>query len=223
MSAGNTATPPTEMQRLNVSASASEIIAGPPRPARCRRGRAASRPSPKPAPQQAADHVAAWPIPTSSATNRAGDAAAAATSRRITVSPSAPAYSATGGSWRAISGAQRRAVLDVGRVRHDRVDRARAVEQVGLEERDVEPEPRGVRPRDRERVRRSCRSATTSRSGRSSASASATAPLPGPDVDDARAARQVERASTSVSVSGRGISTRPIDVQVDVAEPLRRR
>ena len=43
-------------------------------------------------------------------------------------------------------------VLDVGRVGDDRVDLAHAVEQVGVHEGDVEPEPRGVGARHGQRV-----------------------------------------------------------------------
>ena len=73
--------------------------------------------------------TAACPAPTSSASSGASHSAAR---RRMTSSPSAPANSAPGGSWREL-GRQLRARLDVRRVGEHGVRPARGVEQVGRE------------------------------------------------------------------------------------------
>ena len=101
---------------------------------------------------------------------------------------------------------QRRAVLDVGRVGDDRVG-LQARRQVAEHELDVEAEPRGVGARDVERVAATS-VASTSRSGRSSLSASAIAPEPVPTSTTRAPAGSPSAASTTYSVSGRGISTR---------------
>ena len=86
---------------------------------------------------------------------RTARARAAATRRRIDVEAVGPPNSASGGSWRATSGASGAPVLDVGRVGDDGVERLQA-RRAGRRATnvDVEPEPLRVGARDVERVRR---------------------------------------------------------------------
>ena len=117
-------------------------------------------------------------------------------------------------------GRQLRAVLDVGRVGDHGVDLAHALEQVGAHEADLEPQPRRVGARDDERVladvgRRDREvGALVLERQRDRAAA-------GADVDHARAlSGRSSAASTSVSVSGRGMSTRGSTCEVEVAKAL---
>ena len=110
---------------------------------------------------------------------------------------------------------------DVGRVGDDGVERAGdRVEQVALEQLDVEPEPRGVRPRDRERARAELRRRRPrGRAARSSAPARSR-PSPCRRRPRARPRGSSSAASTTCSVSGRGISTRASTARSIVRKPL---
>ena len=137
----------------------------------------------------------------------------------MTSRPSAPPNSAARGSCADVA-RQQLASRDVGRVRDHGVERAvDRLEQVALEQLDVEPEPRGVGPRDRERARMSS-VATTSRSGRSVLSASAIAPEPVPTSATRAPARQVERGLDDVlGLRARDEHAR-VDRQLDRPEAL---
>ena len=74
------------------------LTTGRPPPGRCPRGPPRPRPRRRPPARASSRTAGACPIPTSTARKAAPAARAAGTSRRSTVSPSAPAYSATAGS-----------------------------------------------------------------------------------------------------------------------------
>ena len=162
MSAGKTATPPRRGARARGERRLAVDGAAPARPGGGRRRRARSRRGrgttstvgeARVAAGRARDRARPGPAPISSATTRAAVAPTSGSSRPITSSPSGPGAQRERRLVAHDLGRQQRAVLHVGRVRDDRVERAgHAREQVALVELDVEPEPRRVRARHVERV-----------------------------------------------------------------------
>ena len=210
--------PPTAMQRSKVRASAAPSATRPP-PARSRRGRRGARCVESRRRERAPRRPAPGRRPPRRRGRRPPRSPACATSRRTTASPSSPAYRACAGSWRAISGASSAPILDVGRVGDHGVELARAVEQVGVHEADVEPQPRGVGARHGQRVladvrrgHREVRALVLERERHRAAA--------GADVDHARGLRQPQRRlDQRLGLRARDEHA-PVDVEVEVAKAL---
>ena len=137
--------------------------------------------------------------------------------RRMSARPSAPAARRRAGSWRSAARCGS-AGGDVGRVRDDQVVAAAgAVEPVALGKAHRQAEPLRVGARHLQRVGAGVDRMDLQVRAAACCSASAMAPLPVPRSMHARlrGGRPGSRAaqSTSVSVSGRGTSTRAVDLQ----------
>ncbi len=209
MSDGNTATPPTDMQRSNAAAVGRAHRCRRP-PARGRPGRAARSTNAKPASRTSAGHRGRLLGADLEREQRRPTAprATAATRRRITSTPSAPPRTARRTAHSARSPAPATAPSrHVGQVGHNRVVPA-LVEQIGDGRTRPSSPSRSAFSRATAIASGSTSSPTTTRSGRSSASASATAPLPVPTSATRAPDGSSVPTSTRCSVSGRGISTR---------------
>ena len=207
MSDGNTATPAGRDAALERLARRAHRARHDDAPARGRRDRAA----PRPTGSRRADAASA------TASRRRADlerdqrhaVEPSSISRRTTSIPSAPANSADRRLVPRDLGRQPRPLGDVREVRQHRVERpATPSSRSASHELHVEPEPRRVRARHRQRVladvhaeHREVRPLVLQRERHRAAA--------GPDVGHPRARRQAPApTSTSSSVSGRGISTR---------------
>ena len=118
-SAGDSATPPSAMQRLNVSASSGPITAAPPPRARCRRGRARLDRDERAA-RASATTSRAWPEPTSSARKARRDGTGLL-DQAGTASPP-PGAQARSGSWRGSPGWSPAPASTYGGLGDDRVE-----------------------------------------------------------------------------------------------------
>ena len=218
MSAGKTATPPTAMQRSKVcGVGRAQRHADTTRSIPARSARRSVRANPPRA--RAPRRPGPGRRPPRRARKAAPRSAACATSRRTTDQPVEPRVQRLRRLVARDLGRQLRPVLDVGRVADHGVELARALEQVGVHEANVEPEPRRVGARHHQRIladvgrrHREIGALVLEREGHRAAARA--------DVDHARGRRQPERRLDQ----GLGLRARDeharVDPQVEVAKAL---